>query len=41
MKHASRFSLVVVLVPVPFLKVVIAAAILYAVVRLTWAFSRP
>ena len=36
----AGFSLAVVLVPVPFLKVVIAAAILYAFVRLAWAFYR-
>ena len=36
----AGFSLAVVLVPVPFIKVVIAAAILYAVVRLGWALYR-
>jgi hypothetical protein len=36
----AGFSLAVVLVPVPFIKVVIAAAILYAVVRLAWAFVK-
>jgi hypothetical protein len=36
----AGFSVAVVLVPVPFLKVVIATAVLYAVVRLSWAFYR-